>query len=248
MSTNDFCFEKWADLSGVKLEESKINIEKKTSKKKALVNVPKSTVVVDIPNDIISKIIKNAQQAEIGGKSQIFDNKEERTKNLKLNQITGQFGEAAGCEWFFRKGGYDKYLEVRNEKNKNKFSGDNGCDIPNLPIDIKGTRVGLKIEQGVSRVDLDSPDFVMAVRPKERHKGHIYVQATVGYNADSLEDCAVYLTGWAKESDLPKEPAQSGLYKGAYCLPFTSLRPMPRRNLTEDNKLKKLGIENAINS
>jgi hypothetical protein len=74
-----------------------------------------------------------------------------------------------------------------------------------------------------------SPDplrYRLAVRPKERHPGMVYVLVLVSDDADGVPRHA-HLVGWASESELPSAPESSGALAGAFCLPAHQLHPLP---------------------
>lgn len=169
----------------------------------ANVCIGSDVVTYVIPEDDMDMIVQYAKDAEVGGSSQIRT-QQDRRANLKEDQIIGQICNFAGIMHFT--GNKDLYIQIREKANANKFKGDDGEDIPGYKLDIKGS---------LMRASKNPLDYRLLVRPRERHQDWTYVLALV----PSLDrPIKVHLVGWAKDEELPKVPAENGVFKGAYVM------------------------------
>lgn len=183
-------------------------------------------VQVNLTNDELKIAYDFAKAAELGGVSRVRGF-QERIDNLKLDQFIGVgIGELAGNKYFFT---VNDYTTSRTEKNKNPHSGDLGSDTPGFRIDYKTSRA--------KKAAL--LEYNLAVRPHERHPENIYVLILVWTYGRSPEEMVashpkpiVYLIGWAKDSDLPRDSEQDGIFGpinnqgGAFLIPAIHLRPI----------------------
>lgn len=160
-----------------------------------------------------------AKFAEIGGGSQVrTDN---RASSLTMDQIVGQLGQYALSIYLF--GTPAQYYTQRMSANINPKIGDNGQDILGANLDVKTS---------LMRDSQYTASYRLAIRPKERHDGHVYYLALVKPNGDSSlkmdEPILVYIVGWASDNDLPDKPDDDGVFKGAYTLKADKLNvPAP---------------------
>ena len=164
-----------------------------------------------LPEKDWGNVILNARKAEIGGKSQIRSTGD-RAKTLSEDQLVGQIATYAGS--MVLTGSPDGYCKAREIANKNPHKGDGGVDIVGLDnIDIKGSMM---------RYSSNPLKYRLLVRPRERHKGWIYVLAMV----PKKRPYTAFVVGWANDGDLPKE-AYNGTVeslRGAYVVEATRLR------------------------
>lgn len=161
------------------------------------------------------RIREMAKKAEIGGNSEVRT-RDERMRKLAEDQVIGQCGEAALS--MYVTGSLDKYLERREEINKNPYVGDNGFDFPFLRVDVKSSRRH-------DSLSLTSHNLIL--RPKEIKPDITYIQALVKNTGFSA---IVYFIGWATSGMLPKTMREEGIFAGAYVLPCHDLNPLPPLN------------------
>lgn len=169
-------------------------------------------VTVELSQSELSCIKRMSVKAEIGGKSHIRT--KDRLASLTEDQLVGQIGQFAVSKYMF--GTAERWAMNRWFINQNPTYGDAGFDIPGLNLDVKTS---------LMRASKEPLSYNLLVRPKERHAGWIYYLALVG--DIQQEKLPVYLVGWAKDEDLPPEPALDGKFKGAYVLPANKLTPLP---------------------
>lgn len=164
-----------------------------------------------------------AKVAEIGGRSEIYKDNEERQKRLAENQLTGQIGTYAGHKYWF--GHTHLYRVGRYYANKYPFSGDGGSDVPGANIDFKAT-----LARNLSR---DILDYDLLVREKEYKPETIYVHILVIADFEQNQSAVVNINGWATGNMLryyTKEEAEKArLPKGffGYALGVRNLNPLP---------------------
>lgn len=156
---------------------------------------------------------KEAKKLELGGKSAIRDNRQDRMRNIRNDQIIGQCGEMALS--LYLTGKIDKYIERRNELNKTLWKGDGGSDFPNLKVDIKSSRKNDR---------LDYLDHNFLLKPKEYHLDTVYIQSLVKVTGVTA---LVVLVGWIKACMLPPKPREEGMFSGSYVVPCYDLNPLP---------------------
>jgi hypothetical protein len=141
----------------------------------------------------------------------------DRDDRLVEDQLVGQIGEAAGILWWY--GSIEPYLKSREIANATPWKGDGGTDVRGLHLDFKASMM---------RGPQDPSFYYLPVRPRERHKGCVYVRVLMP--KFKLEDLSnglnVYIAGWAKESDLPDKMEEDGIFDGAYLLESSKLRPV----------------------
>lgn len=167
-------------------------------------------VSILIPPQDMDLVRSNAKAAQIGGISQIRSRRD-RQESLGEDQLVGQMTNYAGI--YYLTDSIEPYREIREQANRNRFSGDDGIDIPNYRIDIKGS---------LMRGPTDPTRYCLPVRPKERHTDWAYVVALVRY----ITYHEVYLVGWMPDKELPEEPEPGGIFKGAYTVSKDRLQPM----------------------
>ena len=159
---------------------------------------------------------QQANQWWLGGNSQIRE-VEDRREMLIEDQLVGQIGNAAGCLWWY--GNMDAYLQSREIANADPWRGDGGSDLPGLHIDFKTSMM---------RGPQDPAYYKLLVRPAERHKGCVYIRVLIPkFKVEELgAGLNVFITGWAKETDLPDQYETDGIFAGAYSLESDKLRPI----------------------
>lgn len=133
------------------------------------------------------KIISyHAKQLEFNGISRIRES-EDRKKNLKIDQLTGQLGEAALSKLLT--GSIDLYDRTRKQKEKHIRDGDDGSDLIGYRVDVKTSRT--RMPKGFL--------YHLMVRDKEYHEDVMYYHALVPMNSTD-----VYFTGTMEGSELPE--------------------------------------------
>lgn len=155
---------------------------------------------------------ENARLACVGGKSHVRTG--DRMQRLYEDQLVGQIGNIAGVKALH--GRIDAYRESRSIANANPTKGDGGSDIPGSNVDFKASRM---------RRSKDPMRYRLAVRPRERHEGNVYV--FIALDMDSPERVEANLVGWASDDSLPRNPDQDGVFSGAYTLMSHELNPFP---------------------
>ena len=159
-----------------------------------------------------------AGEAWFGGQSRIYDNRDERNAKGANDNLIGQMCECAGnMAVHGRMKGLEEYVRIREKKNADKYSGDDGSDIETDLIDAR-----IDVKGSLMRRNPDPLSYNLPVRPRERHSDAIYILALV----DKENPTLVHLVGWAHDSDLPPNPAQDGPLKGAYTIRAKNLEPL----------------------
>lgn len=175
------------------------------------------------PQDLL-RIYQHAENATIGGRSNVRETRDAESAEQVDDQFIGQLGQYAGVT--FITGSPDPYFASREAQDKDPWKGDGGSDVPGFQIDIKTS---------VMRVTGRSPlDYCLPVRPKERHADNIYVLALVSPLFDGITINDVLLIGWASDDMLPNRIRDRGVFKGAYVLEGRYLNPM--------SQLERLGV------
>jgi hypothetical protein len=173
---------------------------------------------IEVLNEKLGIIRQMSEKMEIGGRSNIYADTDERKSNLSTNQFISQLCVFAfNLYWF---GDEKMWLIDRWYRNQNPYSGDGGYDVPGLNIDVKGSKLN----------DGKLPkDYHLAVRPKERHKGWTYVCAIAkDPNIEpKSETWIVYLMGWATDEMLTEIPNGVGVFDGSHTLEIKELYPLP---------------------
>lgn len=156
---------------------------------------------------------RQALACATGGHSQVREAADRKARLLE-DQVVGQVGQLALHRWLF--GSVERYVVGRYYQNKFPFEGDQGDDVPGCNLDVKTSRM---------RRSTDPWTYNLAVRPRERHEGWVYVLALVPQDFETAP--RVHLVGWAADADLPAAPASQGPLAGAYVLPATELYRLP---------------------
>lgn len=163
--------------------------------------------------------LKNAQQAEIGGQSNIREG-EQREAALSVDQLVGQLGEYALS--VYMTGDATEYHRQRMVANNYSAHGDLGQDFLGLNVDIKTSAM---------RSSTNPLDYTLAVRPKELHDNWCYVLALVQPNGQNglvpTMTIRVRLVGWLHSEELPKQPEKYGTFKGAHIMTAQNLHALP---------------------
>ena len=147
-------------------------------------------------------ILPHAQQAMIGGKSDIFDDPAQRRAKLAENQVIGMGCEAAFFKWAepLGSGGFDAWLAQRTVRNQNKRAGDGGWECVlrgGTKVDVKGSECrGAFTQQSALSYHLTQGRA--STLPNV-----VYVQCHTQRHMDSYQiPRIVMLTGWLMGNDL----------------------------------------------
>jgi hypothetical protein len=166
----------------------------------------------NIAPDLIEKVKLMAKIAEIGGKSHVRPDRNERIEMLSEDQMTSQICEAAF--YVYLHGHSMEWVRNRWFKNHAPYIGDNGSDVPPSNIDVKGS---------LRRYPNIKPEeYHLLVRPPEFRQNTVYIFALAepGYTK-------VHFIGWATSDMFPKELSTDRRFAGAHVLPASSLNPLP---------------------
>ncbi len=159
-------------------------------------------VTIPISDGELALCSRYATHAELGGSSSVRA-REERREALTVDQLVGQVATLGGCKWLYGSAhGHYAYRVGRWAADRAPHAGDDGADVPGSNVDFKGSL----IRHPGRGFDL----YRLAVRPRERHEGHVYVLALV-----EPEYRSVYLLGWAADEELPAADSD-GVFEGAH--------------------------------
>lgn len=143
----------------------------------------------------------------------------DRKDSLLIDQLVGLLGNYTGALW--RDGDGRAYKEMRHFQNRFPNIGDGGFDLPRCKIDFKASMM---------RYSQDPSKYRLAVRPRERHPGWVYVLILVEefslQEFDGLSALKTYLVGWVHDDDLPEHPELTGPFSGAFTVKATDLIPV----------------------
>jgi len=148
---------------------------------------------ISITENELKIISYYAKQLELNGVSRIRD-KEDRKKNLKIDQLTGQLGEAALSKLLT--GNIDLYSKTRKHKNEHIRDGDDGSDLIGYRVDAKASRA--RMPKGFK--------YHLMVRDREYHSDVMYYLALIPLNSTD-----VYFVGQMIGNELP--PSEDGKRK-----------------------------------
>ncbi len=149
--------------------------------------------------------------AEIGGRSAVRHDRQDRMESLGTDQLVGQYGECALHLLVF--GDVEPYIARRQRINLTPFEGDSGSDIDGLPWDIKTS---------LMRAGPDPFGYRLPVRPAERHEDFVYILALMS----DVQVPEVLLVGWIREEEIPQHIIVSGPFCGAHVVRASFLHPM----------------------
>jgi hypothetical protein len=156
----------------------------------AEVITPRDIKEIHVKDADVDRVIDNARQAQLGGKSHIRD-RDARQSSLSEDQLVGQI--ATYCGAVAITGDATGYFHARDKANANPHMGDGGVDVMGLDnVDIKGSMM---------RRSLNPFDYRLLVRPQERHDGWIYVLALVPPSRPYM----AFVIGWLDDVNLPPE-------------------------------------------
>lgn len=160
-------------------------------------------------------ILPYAQQAMIGGWSDIHADRKRRADELPENNVVGFGCEAAFFKWAepLGSGGVSEWMRQRSLKNANKWTGDGGVDCvlgDGTRVDVKGTEcngfvsVGAALRYHLTQCRSKTLDDVAYVQClTKRHMDSYQVPKVVllagwlwGSELTGRED-ASWLTGWS---------------------------------------------------
>jgi len=175
-------------------------------------------ISIKFPKVDIAVARRNARKASLGGVSRMRD-REEREAFLGIDQLVGQLGQIAGHRWLY--GHPYEYAKEREIINRNPRIGDTGSDVACANIDFKGSLWRYREKPLL--------DHHLLVRPKERHKGFVYILILIELNDNNTKGLG-HLIGWANEAMLPEKPETSGVFEGAFSLSTQELYPLPPFN------------------
>lgn len=94
-------------------------------------------LVIEFTEEQIQKCKARAENACIGGRSNVHSNREDRNSNLNENQLCGQLGEMALS--IFLTGSTDAYEEARDKADANPTEGDDGYDLLEFRVNAKAS-------------------------------------------------------------------------------------------------------------
>lgn len=171
-----------------------------------------SVITMPLLDEDYFTLEENSEKACIGGTSQVRASSD-RTDRLFEDQFVGQAGHLIASRYLF--GTIRPYLDARDYANKNPHEGDDGSDFLNIP--------GIDVKTSMMRASTNPLDYRVLVRPNERHKDNIYVQALLQKYDNEF---VVHLVGWCEETDLPRYIETKGVFRGAYVLGAKKLKPM----------------------
>lgn len=134
-----------------------------------------------------------------------------------LDQETAQYGELALHKFVFGEEGRGRYILQREERNKNKYKGDDGSDLylpeaPDIKVDSKASTM---------RRSQDPLSYNLIVRPRDFHEESMYVLVL----RPKTNEPVINIIGCATTNMLPNTTADHGVFKGAYVLSATRLTP-----------------------
>jgi len=166
-------------------------------------------VIVRLTEAELGVVRDHARRAEIGGKSQV--RADMRASTLSEDQLTAQAGEAALSK--FLTGSIAAYHQTRLVREREPSRGDNGCDLLDIPIDVKTSRMRAGYQL-----------YHLWVRPREYHPNTIYILALMPLQRDDV----VQMIGWMQGCDLPfaedkYELRQDLLYPLTDCPPWVGM-------------------------
>jgi len=171
-------------------------------------------IPMTVPVTEMKYLVRMAKAACIGGKSNIRG--ADRNDKLLEDQVVGQIGQYVGSRWL--QGNPLPYVQARWVANQNPTVGDGGSDILGSNLDFKASLV--RTPGG------DPLDYRLAVRPRERHDGWVYVLVLVT-KLVRKEPVESLIVGWASDRMLPTRPESSGVFKGAFIINARDLNPVP---------------------
>lgn len=142
--------------------------------------------------------------------------RQEDSTQYRRDQETGQYGELALHQFIFgQKEGLRRYILQREERNKDKYQGDQGSDLwlPELP----GYRADAKASLMRSRPD---PFFyTLIVRKRDYHEDTDYVLMLM----PDVDDPIIQIVGWLNTSEL--KWGGSSKFPDAYASSASYLHP-----------------------
>lgn len=149
----------------------------------------------------LDRIRTYAQQAEIGGSSNIRRDRSDRMGAIGVDQFVGQLGTLALCRHHLGEAaGFAEWARGRELANRAPTSGDNGGDIIGCNVDVKASLARYPGKAITS--------YSLPVRPRERHAGHVYVLAMVQVDdpaapPENWTHADVHLMGWISDDEMP---------------------------------------------
>jgi hypothetical protein len=171
-------------------------------------------ITINLRKSDMGLIRRMARAAEVGGSSQIRKG-QERTDNLSIDQLVGQIGTYVGCKYL--QGDIKDYRVSRYYANKAPTVGDGGADVTGSNIDFKASEI--------RNPNKDLLTYKLLVRPRERHDDWVYVLILVSNITET--GATAHIMGWADTNMLPGKTEESGIFKGAYMLEASELKPLP---------------------
>lgn len=153
-------------------------------------------VVIELNKEQLDECRQRARNAEIGGRSRIYQDHNERMNHLGEDQFLGQVGQM--CLSIHLTGDVLSYREARDKADANPTAGDGGEDLVGVLTDIKCSRMRSKARR--------MGDYSLVVPPREFHEGFMYILALVSYDGDHNELTAlkVNLVGWNNSDELER--------------------------------------------
>lgn len=145
-------------------------------------------VIINFTSEEMDFITSEAKKKMFGRKNTWEPNQTEN--RLFTNQLCGQLGNAGLSKLLY--GNLDAYKKDREIANKDKYKGDGGNDVPDLPIDIK-TRL--------AKHGMDVP-YKLYVPGWDYHSNIDYVLGIIP--EDSKNE--IHIIGWKNGKDLIPDP------------------------------------------
>lgn len=138
-----------------------------------------------------------AKNCNTQGFSNALNRSQRKNKTENLNyQIRGLVGNLAGCVFFYgEKVGVEAFCALRNKIDLTPHRGDDGTDIPGLPIDIKTSKTPEKKDMMKMR---------LIVPKNEIHDNTFYVCCLLPHSFDENTSTSldVHICGWRHTDNL----------------------------------------------
>lgn len=183
-------------------------------------------IMINIKPDLFRLAVYHTNKACFDGVSRIREGTD-RKANMFSDNLTGQLANLALS--LYTTGSFEEYHKVRQKANANPYIGDEGYDLLNIRIDIKGSKR--------QNPDRDLLAYNLPVRPHERHKDCVYILAILDIS-QKIEQATSHMIGLATEEMLPKYTTSGGIFKGAYILEAKNLIKLPKDGHKIINLLK----------
>lgn len=180
---------------------------------------PEDVLTVILSQENMSVVRHWSSKWTVSGHSNVREGSE-RAQALAEDQLVGQMCNAAVCKLLT--GSLHAYNISRWHAEQHPFANDNGSDLPGTNIDVKGRLL---------RFSKNPMDYLLLVRPKERHASNVYVHCAcdMGDGGRGI----VQVIGWATDPAFPEQPIHENSHPqlprvldGAFGLQAHELNPM----------------------